>query len=175
MKYKLLLIFSSLFINSVFAQQSSLRKDNSFKIVASMTGLGAAYEFNTAKVFYVQAGITSTFTVTRINAQAKLRFFAKDNFKIKGGVEAAYLSGDFKVGNVFIDYPSPVAFMPMVSFDWKIIGIEIPVLIEPGFKRVMPILGITLNVSKDDVLRDEYGRPISKQKKKKKKKSDDED
>ena len=133
--------------NSLFGQ-----KDNSFKITASLTGLGASYEYNPAKVLYVQGGISTAFTVTRFNVQSKLSLFATEKFNVKMGVEAAYLYGTFMVGGVHIDYykyPS-FLFMPMLSIEGKILGIEVPIIVDRNLSTFFPIIGITLNVSKDD-------------------------
>jgi hypothetical protein len=134
------------------------QKDNSLKITASLTGLGASYEINPASVVYVEGGLSSAFTVTRFNVQSKLLLHSNENLKIKLGVEGAYMWGIFKVGGIFIDYyellqapkRGSFLFMPTFSLEGKIIGIELPVYVSRDFKTLFPIVGITLNVSKDE-------------------------
>jgi hypothetical protein len=133
-------------VNPLFAQ-----RDNSFKIIASVTGLGASYEFNPATVIYVEGGLTSSFTVARANVQSKIALVNKENFKLKFGVEGAYIAGNLNVGNFYIDYDqfSRLLFMPLITFESRIVGIQIPLYVDRDFKRFFPMVGITLNVSKD--------------------------
>ena len=151
-----IIIFCS---KSILAQQ-----DNSFKITASLTGFGASYEINPAKVLYVEAGLSSAVTVSRLNLQSKLALYASEKFKLKLGVEAAYIYGALKIGGVYIDYykyPN-FLFMPVLSLEGKVLGIQIPVIVNRNLNTFFPIIGITLNVSKD-----EPAKRIEKKKKKK--------
>lgn len=134
--------------NHCFAQ---FKNDNSFKAVASFSGLGFAYEFNPANIVYVQGSFTSTYSLSRFGLQSKLAIFQTKDYKIKTGVEGAYFIGDtLKVGSIRIGYPRPFEFMPVFAFESKIVGIEIPLIIERDFSRVFPILTITLNITKDE-------------------------
>jgi hypothetical protein len=149
----------------VVCHNSFAQKDNSLKVTASLTGLGASYELNPAKVLYVQAGVSTAFTVTRFNLQSKLSLFSNEKFNIKFGVEAAYIYGTFMVGGINIDYykyPS-FLFMPLLSLEGKVVGIEIPVILDRNLDSFFPIIGITLNVSKD--------KPANRVPRKKKKKN----
>jgi hypothetical protein len=144
-------------------------RDNSFKIVASMTGLGAAYEFNPAGILYTEAGLTSSFRSGRANVQAKLALYNREDFKIKFGVEGAYLFGNFDVGSIYIDYDrfNNFVFMPVISFESRVVGIQIPLFVDRTMTYVYPIASITLNVSKD--------APAKRVKKEKTKKDFDKD
>ena len=134
--------------NHCFAQ---FRNDNSFKAVASFSGLGLAYEFNPASIVYVQGSFTSAYSLSRFGLQSKLAIFQTKDYKIKTGVEGAYFLGDtLKVGNIRVGYPRPFEFMPVFAFESKIVGIEIPLIIERDFSRVFPIVAITLNITKDE-------------------------
>lgn len=153
MRYIYLTVILFLLILNSFAQ-----KDNSLKITASLTGLGASYELNPAKVVYVEGGLSSAFTVTRANLQSKLLLYSNDHFKFKSGVEGAYILGAFQVGGITVDYykvfqtgkTANWAFMPMVSLEGKVIGIEIPVIVRRDFSSFFPIVTLTFNVSKDE-------------------------
>jgi hypothetical protein len=142
-----LIIFLVFFQQVVYAQ----KRDNSFKILATMTGLGASYEWNPAGIVYTEGGITSSFTSYRFNVQSKLALYKEDNLKIKFGVEAAYIFGNFDVGGFFIDYNrfNNFIFMPVFSVESKVLGLQLPIFVDRTFSSFFPIVGITLNVSKD--------------------------
>jgi hypothetical protein len=148
MKSRILIFLYFLFLSFNAIAQG----DNSFKIVASMTGLGAAYEYNPFGILYTEAGLTSTFKSGRLNAQTKLALFNEDNFKIKFGVEGAYIFGNFDIGKIYIDYDrfNNFLFMPFLSFESKVVGLQIPVFIDRSFTYIFPLLSLTLNVSKDN-------------------------
>ncbi|HET6245549.1 MAG: hypothetical protein H0V01_03490 [Bacteroidetes bacterium] len=135
-----------------FHFNSFAQKDNSFKIIVSMTGLGASYEYNPAGILYVEGGLTTAFRASRLNIQSKMALYKRDDFKIKFGIEGAYIIGNVDVGSVYIDYDrfSNIIFMPVISFESKVLGIQIPVFIDRSFTYIFPIVGITLNVTKDD-------------------------
>ena len=141
-----MLVFILLCVFNSYAQ-----RDNSFKIVASMTGLGAAYEFNPAGILYTEAGLTTAFRASRISLQSKLAILNKENFKIKFGVEGAFIIGNVDVGGVYIDYDrfNNFVFMPMLSFESRVVGLQIPVFVDRSLTYIFPIVGITLNVTKD--------------------------
>ena len=149
MKVSSLLIISFLLF---FAASSIAQRDNSFKVVASFTGLGLAYEFNPANIIYVEAALTTAFTVTSFNLQSKIAVLNKENFKIKFGVEAAYITGNFRVGGIDIDYSKYLdfVFMFIVVFESKVVGLQLPFIIERDFSAAFPIVALTLNVSKDE-------------------------
>lgn len=130
---------------------AQFKNDNSFKAVASLSGLGLAYEFNPASIVYVQGSFTSTYTLSRVGLQSKLMLYKNKDFRIKTGVEGAYFLGDtLKVGSIRIGYPRPFEFMPVFAFESKIVGVEIPLIIARDFSSVFPMVAITLNISKDD-------------------------
>lgn len=127
------------------------KNDNSFKAVASLSGLGLAYEYNPASIVYVQGSFTSTYSLSRFGLQSKLMLYKNKDFRIKTGVEGAYFIGDtLKVGSIRIGYPRPFEFMPVFAFESKVVGIEIPLIIARDFSSVFPMLAITLNISKDE-------------------------
>lgn len=156
-----------LFILLFLTLQGFAQRDNSFKVVASLTGLGLAYEFNPAKVIYVEAALTTAFTVTNFNVQSKLAVLNKEKFKIKVGVEGAYITGNFRVGGIEIDYSKypDFVFMPMVVFESKVLGVQLPFIIERDFSAAFPIVAVTLNVSKDKPANRTPGRKRKKDKK----------
>lgn len=156
MKGKILLCAFMLLVFSAMGQQ----KRSNFKLMASLSGLGAAYEYNPFSVVYVQGNLTSTFTVTRFGIQSKLAVFRKDDFSIKVGVEGAYFLGDLRIGGVSKTYDQ-IEFMPLVAFEWKVVGIEIPVIVEPDLSSFFPMVAITLSVTNDEK------RPVEKRKKRK--------
>ncbi|MDQ3190352.1 MAG: hypothetical protein M3Q58_02035 [Bacteroidota bacterium] len=149
---KKLTVSTAIIFVLAFSSNSFAQADNSFKIIASMTGLGASYEFNPAGILYVEGGATTAFRASRLNIQSKLALYNSEKFKIKFGIEGAFIIGNFDVGNIYIDYDrfSNVIFMPMISFEGKVLGIQIPVFIDRSFSFAYPIVAITLNVSKDD-------------------------
>lgn len=145
-------LFFILFVFSIskncFAQ---FKNDNSFKAVASLSGLGLAYEYNPASIVYVQGSFTSTYSLSRFGLQSKLMLYKNKDFRIKTGVEGAYFIGDtLKVGSIRIGYPRPFEFMPVFAFESKVVGIEIPLIIARDFSSVFPMVAITLNISKDE-------------------------
>ena len=139
------------FLLLFFIHQVHGQRDNSLKVVASYTGLGLAYEFNPAKIIYVEGALTTAFTVTSFNLQSKIAVLNKEKFKIKVGVEGAYISGNFKVGGIEIDYSKypDFVFMPIVVLESKVLGLQLPFIIERDFSAAFPIVAVTLNVSKD--------------------------
>lgn len=145
----LILLAFVAFINcSLYAQY---KNDNSAKAVVSLSGLGFAYEYNPAGIFYVQGSFTSTYSLSRFGLQSKLMLYKNKDFRIKTGVEGAYFIGDtLKVGSIKIGYPRPFEFMPLFCFESKVVGVEIPLIIERDFSRVFPMVAITLNISKDE-------------------------
>ncbi|MBA3901975.1 MAG: hypothetical protein H0X62_17520 [Bacteroidetes bacterium] len=148
-KILLTFVFFLFFLpHAVLAQK---KRDDSFKILATMTGLGASYEWNPSGIVYVEGGVTTSFNTYRFNIQSKLSLYKEENFKIKLGVEGAYIVGNFDVGGIYIDYNrfNNFVFMPMVSFEGRVLGIQLPVFVDRSFSYIFPIVGITLNVSKD--------------------------
>jgi hypothetical protein len=145
-------IFFTLFVLSTIQKTfAQFKNDNSFKAVASFSGLGLAYEYNPASIVYVQGSFTSTYNLSRFGLQSKLMVYKNKDFRIKTGVEGAYFLGDtLKVGSIKIGYPRPFEFMPVFAFEGKVVGVEIPLIIERDFSRVFPIVAITLNISKDE-------------------------
>lgn len=144
----LILILFIFIIQNCIAQ---VKNDNSFKAVVSLSGLGLAYEYNPASIVYVQGSFTSAYSLSRFGLQSKLAIFQTKDYKIKTGVEGAYFLGDtLKVGSIRIGYPRPFEFMPVFAFESKVVGIEIPLIIERDFSRVFPMVAITLNITKDE-------------------------
>jgi hypothetical protein len=140
-----------LFVCTFFNAQAQYKNDNSFKMVASMSGLGLAYEYNPVSIVYVQGSFTSAYTLSRFGLQSKLALLKRGDYKIKAGVEGAYFLGDtLRVGSVRIGYPRPFEFMPLFAFESKIVGIEIPLIIARDFSSVFPMVALTLNISKDE-------------------------
>jgi hypothetical protein len=149
MHTRIIAIFLILFF---LALKTKAQGDNSFKIVASMTGLGAAYEYNPFGILYAEGGFTSTFKSGRFNVQTKMALYNEDNFKIKFGVEGAYLFGNVDIGKIYIDFDrfNNFVFMPFLSFESRVVGLQIPVFVDRSFNYIFPLISITLNVSKDD-------------------------
>jgi hypothetical protein len=176
----LLIIVQALLAGTAFAQ-----RDNSFKIMTTMTGLGASYEFNPSGIFYTEGGITTSFSTYRFNLQSKLALFQKDNFKVKFGVEGAFVVGNFDVGGIYIDYNrfNNWMFMPVISVEGKVLGIQVPIFVDRSLNYAFPIVGISLNVSKDnpakrikkDKSKKDFDREIKEREKLRKKNEEEED
>jgi hypothetical protein len=170
-----------------FSVESALsqRRDNSFKIMTTMTGLGAAYEFNPSGILYAEGGITTSFNTYRFNLQSKLALYQRENFKIKFGVEGAFVVGNFDVGGIYIDYNrfNNWMFMPMLSIEGKVLGIQIPIFVDRSLNYAFPIVGISLNVSKDNPAKrvkkekskKDFDREIKEREKLRKKAEEEED
>jgi hypothetical protein len=163
------LLFIATFFLVSFSQAVFAQRDNSFKVLATMTGLGASYEWNPAGILYAEGGITTSFSAYRFNIQTKMSLYQTENYKLKLGVEGAYIIGNFNVGGIYIDYDrfNNLVFMPMLSFEGKVLGVQLPVFVDRSFSTIFPIVGITLNVSKD--------APANRVKKEKSKKDFDKD
>jgi hypothetical protein len=153
----LFIALSILLLSSICQKVYSQTKENSFKAIVSTTGLGASYEMNVLKLgesaIFVEPGLTTAFTVTRASIQSKLLVYKNQkDLRVKFGVEAAYIYGNFVVGSIGINYDrfNNLLFMPMASVEGRVIGLQIPVIITGDFKTFFPIIALTFNISKDD-------------------------